>query len=304
MSAKGKRGSTRVASVTVAFNPSPWRLAQQVAALRNQVDDIVIVDNCSAYPLADMAQSPGGLVVLSLPENGGVAKGFNVGIDEAYRRGAKFVLLLDHDSIPAAGMVDALLEPYKTREGFEAGEIAGSGPRVTDNRDHKEYPFIQLGWLSNSHLRCVSRRFVPCDFLISSGALIAMEMFDRVGRFDESLFIDSVDFEWCCRARSYGFILVGACAARMDHQLGDYRRRVTQKLSLVVHSPPRIYYMTRNRLLLYRRPYVPLKWKMRDCLRLFAKFVAIMAFIPPRAAYARMTWRAIRDAFAGRGGKL
>jgi hypothetical protein len=35
-----------------------------------------------------------------------------------------------------------------------------------------------------------------------------------------------------------------------------------------------------------------------------AKFAATMLFVPPRMAYAGMTVRGIRDALAGRSGKL
>jgi rhamnosyltransferase len=73
---------------------------------------------------------------------------------------------------------------------------------------------------------------------------------------------------------------------------------------MVVHSPNRIYYMTRNRILLYWRPYMPLKWKLKDVLRWPAKLLAIIVLVRPRLEYAQMTVRAIRDAIARRGGKL
>ena len=98
-------------------------------------------------------------------------------------------------------------------------------------------------------------------------------------------------------------MLYGVCATHLDHRLGD-RRQAVFNVELVVHSPERVYYMTRNRFLLYRRGYMPLKRKLKDWLRWMAKFSATMMLIAPRAQYARMTARAIRDALTGRGGKL
>jgi rhamnosyltransferase len=183
--------------------------------------------------------------------------------------------------------------------------VAAVGPRVQDSRDPHDYPFIQLGWTHNRHVRCGTSpdEVIGCDFLISSGSLVPMEAFTTVGEFDEGLFIDSVDLEWCCRARDKGLMLYGVCAARLDHRLGD-RRQSVLNMELVVHSPERVYYMTRNRFLLYRRSYMPLKWKLKDLLRWMAKFSATMMLIAPRAQYARMTLRAIRDAIGGRAGKL
>jgi rhamnosyltransferase len=298
----------RVASITVAFNPDPARLSVQIAALRGQVQRIVIVDNGSKPAVASILDVDDPLItVVSLADNVGVAAGFNVGIETARRHAAEFVLLLDHDSIPAPGMVEALVSAYRrSTSAAGAPQVAAMGPRVTDIRDRLDYPFIRLGWMHNTHLRCAEARdsVLACDFLISSGSLIPMESFAAVGAFDEALFIDSVDLEWCCRARDRGLALYGVCDARLDHWLGDHRRTVLGAVTLVVHSPQRIYYMTRNRFLLYRRAYMPLKWKLKDFLRSLAKFVATMLLIPPRGEYARLTLQAVRDALGGRGGKL
>ena len=298
---------SKVSSITVAFNPNPERLAEHVRALQGEVDDIVVVDNGSERSVAGLLH-PGStsLRVLTLPGNGGVARGFNVGVAAARERGAEFVLLLDDDSLPTPGMVAELVATCRERSVPGAPQVAAVGPRVQDARDPQDYPFIRFGWTHNRHVRCGTTpgEIVACDFLISSGSLVPMEAFIAVGNFDEDLFIDSVDLEWCCRARARGLALYGVCAARLDHRLGDRRQTVLNAFELVVHSPERVYYMTRNRFLLYRRSYMPLKWKLKDMLRWLAKLFATLLLIAPRFEYARMTLRAIRDALAGRSGKL
>jgi rhamnosyltransferase len=300
-----------VVAVTVAFNPDTARLAAQLGALHGQVDEILILDNASDERVEDalrgrLGDEPGATPVkfITLDRNEGVARGFNIGARHAAAIGARFVLLLDDDSVPAPDMVARLLEGYRQGAAL-AGTVAAVGPRVNDPRDPREYPFIRLGWLHNPRVRCGgSRGIVACDFLISSGSLVALDALQSVGEFDEPLFIDSVDLEWCCRARARDFALYGVCAACLDHRLGDRRRVFLGFVQLVVHSPARIYYMTRNRFLLYRRPYMPLKWKLKDFLRALAKFTATMLFVAPRLEYARMTLRAIRDAAGRRGGEL
>jgi rhamnosyltransferase len=301
-------------SITVAFEPDIARLAQQLRALHGQVDAIVLVDNGSSpaverlladnrdrYPeLREAAPR-----VVTLAANEGMARGLNLGIAAARECGAAFVVLLDDDSVPAHDMVAQLLDAHARCAQAQA-PVAALGPRVSDARDKRDYPFIRLGWLRNHHAYCDAARdaVIPCDFLITSGKLLPVAMFDAVGPFEDGLFIDSVDREWCFRARSRGFALYGACAARLDHRLGESRRPAAFGLELVVHSPERLYYMTRNRFLLYQRGYVPLEWKLKDFLRVLAKFAATMLFVSPRGQYARMTGRAIRDALARRGGKL
>jgi rhamnosyltransferase len=308
--------AARISSITVAFNPELPRLAQQLRELAGQVGEMVVVDNGSQPPLQELfarhareyPQLGAAMVrLVTLPQNEGVARGLNVGVAAAREGGAEFVLLLDHDSVPAVDMVSHMMAAHE-REASRSGapRVAAMGPRVKDLRDSREYPFVRLGWLRNRHVRCGERvdEVVECDFLISSGTLVSLDAYARVGPFEEALFIDSVDREWCFRARHRGFVLQGVCAAQLDHRLGDLRRGVANGFELVVHSPVRLYYMTRNRMLLYQRGYVPLKWKLKDFLRVLAKFAAVMLFVSPRREYARMTLWAIRDAVAGRGGKF
>jgi rhamnosyltransferase len=300
------RTPPRIASITVTFNPDLSRLGEQLAALRGEVDERIVVDNASTPAIGELlAREEGPVHLLALDDNVGVAGAFNIGIGEARRRGADFALLLDHDSIPTPGMVAALVEGYRRSASLSGVPVAAVGPRVVDARDRKPYPFIRLGWTHNAHLHCAAdgEAAIACDFLISSGTLVSLEHFDRVGPFDETLFVDSVDLEWCCRARSLGFALYGVCGARLDHWLGDRRREVVRGVALVVHPPQRLYYMTRNRFLLYQRPYMPFKWKVKDILRVAAKFTATMLFLAPRREYCSMSWRALRDAIRGRGGK-
>ena len=306
----------RVSSVTVAFNPNPERLAEQVCALLDQVERIIIVDNGSSPSVKEILGGLGAarpelngprIQVIALESNKGVASGFNIGAREARSHGMEFMLLLDHDSVPGSDMVSLLVAAHRQCVALPgAHRVAAVGPRVNDLRDPHEYPFIRLGWLYNRRVRCVDAEqgVVACDFLISSGSLIALEVFAAVGEFDELLFIDSVDLEWCCRARARQFTLYGVCAALLDHRLGDHRRHLLSGTEMVVHSPQRIYYMTRNRILLYWRPYMPLKWKLKDLLRWPAKLFAIIVLVRPRLEYAQMAAWAIRDAVARRGGKF
>ncbi len=307
----------RVVSVTVAYNPDPRRLANQLAALQHQVEEIIIVDNGSVPSVKNIYTQPEIVALIGneprinlvvLPQNQGIASGFNIGIDAARQSGAEFVLLLDHDSIPAADMVSKLLDGFNPAINTDAAKtaVAAVGACIVDSRDKKDYPFIRFGWFRHQHIRCMdnSKKRVACDFLISSGSLVSISAFDKIGLFDEGLFIDNVDLEWCCRAKREKFSLYGVCEAELDHRLGDHRRRLWGCIDLVVHSPLRIYYMTRNRIRLYQRSYIPLKWKIKDMGRMIVKFLALMLFVSPRREYLRMTRLALRHGLANRQGPL
>lgn len=116
------------------------------------------------------------------------------------------------------------------------------------------------------------------DFLITSGSLIALNTFESVGLFDESLFIDNVDIEWCLRAAKQGYFCAGVSSAILMHHLGESVVNLFGR-SVHTHKPLRLYYRFRNSLLLYKRGYIPLCWKLRDgwflCLKtVFYAFIA------------------------------
>ena len=298
----------KVASVTIAFNPEKERFAAQLMALLTQVDRVIVVDNGSA-PAADTLVDTAiaeRIVWILEPRNQGIAAGLNHGISAARIAQADLVLCMDHDSIPQQDMVLRLTAALLELEQSDK-HVAAIGPRIMDRRAAEQFPFVRLGWLRNQKLRCIDQCApIWCDFLITSGSLARIAMFasEQVGALDESLFIDSVDMEWCYRARAKGYSLYGVCEATLDHRLGDERRQVWPGVTLVVHSPLRLYYMTRNRMALYQRGYIPLKWKLKDVLRMCVKLISILIFLAPRRRYLAMSFLAARDALRGSSGAI
>lgn len=63
--------------------------------------------------------------------------------------------------------------------------------------------------------------------------------------FDEKLFIDGVDNEWCWRAATKGYRFYIAENARIRHMLGKESRKIGNK-DISISSEFRIYYQFRN----------------------------------------------------------
>jgi rhamnosyltransferase len=297
-----------IASVTVAFNPDVPRIEMQLRALSEQVDVVIVVDNGCVIPLRSQLGDVGlakAIVWVVLDRNHGIAKGLNAGIAAARARHAEFVLCMDHDSVAPPGCVANLRLGLERVELTDA-KVAAVGPRISDPRG-RENPFIKLGWFKHRHQYCREGVLaLETDYLISSGCFARIRTYDdaSVGMLEEDLFIDNVDFEWCCRARSKGYKLYGICNAVLDHRLGDSRKAIAGQWSMIIHSPQRLYYMTRNRIVLYGRGYIPLRWKCKDVLRMVAKLTLTVIFVSPRMRYLELSLRGMRDALLGRLGPL
>lgn len=293
--------STRVCAVVVTYYPDHGALKQLLDAACPQVDAVVLVDNTPTSDAA--AREHEGVHVIRLQRNAGLAAAQNMGIAWARQQGHARVLLLDQDSVPGQGMVAALLDALA--RSHAEGAIGAAGPRFRDLREQRAAPFVRIGFPLNRKLWCEhAEQVMACDFLISSGSLIPMAVLDAVGGMDEGLFIDNIDLEWSFRARARGYVLHGVCAATMFHRLGDARRRMPLGLGhVVVHGPARLYYMMRNRVLLYRMPHTPGVWVAQDVPRIVAKLFLFGVMVGPRLRNLRYMLRGLYDGVRSRRGE-
>lgn len=291
-----------VCAVVVTHRPDLATLAEQLVALAPQVGRIVLVDDASPEArLRDFCAVHPDVTLLALPVNRGLAHALNAGIERARTlEGVTHVLLMDQDSVPAPDMVQRLGAAQAKLSA--RGKVAAVGPRFRDTREPADAPFVRIRFPFNRKLRCDGRcPEVRCDFLISSGCLVPLAVLDDVGGMDDALFIDNVDLDWCFRAMAAGYALYGVCAAGLSHRLGDARKRIAGfPRGIVVHPPRRLYYMMRNRVLLYRRAYTPRRWIAQDVPRLVVKLLLFALVVPPRRKNLHGMLAGLRAGMAGR----
>jgi rhamnosyltransferase len=296
-----------VAAVVVTYFPDLDRLRSVLGALAGQVEAIIVVDNSGdASMTAAIAEAcrASGATLLPQPTNRGLAAGFNAGLRAARLAGFTHGLLMDQDSLPQDDMVRRLAETWVTEN--PKREVAAVGPSFFDRRGAVPAPFSRVGFPANRPAPARERggSVFESDYLISSGCLIALKALDCVGELREDLFIDNVDMEWCFRARGKGLRLLGEGAAVLEHELGDGRVRLPFGRVAIVHGPRRLYYIMRNRVLLYWMPHVPWQWKAQDLLRLPVKFLIFSLLVRPRLENARHMLLGIWHGLVRRTGPL
>jgi rhamnosyltransferase len=284
-----------VTAIVVTYFPNIDVLMQQLRCMRNQVTHVIIVDNTPLVSNSVKQDYFEFATLLSQGSNLGLASGINIGLQKAKLLNAKYVVLLDQDSLPKADMVAKLL--YELENSKPGLRVAAVGPYYTDPRGALMTPFWNVGFPKNkAPALTLNYSHVSTDFLITSGCLIAMDALEDVGEMCGQLFIDNVDLEWCFRAKSKGWSLLGTYSTELTHQLGDEHIRMPPFMKLigkeivVRHSSTRLYYFMRNRILLYSMPHVPLTWKLQDVIRIPVKFLLgiIVAKSKREAAYAML----------------
>jgi rhamnosyltransferase len=273
-----------VCAVVVTYCPDPAELPHVVARIAPQVRRVLVIDNATPdrrFDLALPGPLPAGVELVRNPTNEGLGRAYNRGAGLAREAGCRFVLLLDQDSVVSTDLVEHLVLAHGDLQARE--RVGAVGASFVDAHTGRPAPFVRVGFPLNRKIPAPAHGFVEADFLISSGTLIALEVFDAIGGMDESLFIDNVDLEWSFRARAAGYRLFGVGDARMTHRIGHALHRLPLGLGhVIVHGPVRLYYMMRNRVLLYRRAHTPGVWIAQDLPRLVLKLLRLSLFVPPR----------------------
>jgi rhamnosyltransferase len=192
---------------------------------------------------------------IPLNENMGIGFAQNVGIKRAEELGYKHIIFFDQDSCVDKTLVENLYQSYCDLYNSDP-RIGVLGPRIVNKRTHELY---------KSH--CLSNDgYTIVPTLISSGSITRLSVIKDVGLFDESLFIDYVDHEWCWRCRKFGYHCIISSNISMLHSVG--KRSVSIfGLDFIESASFRYFYQYRNFLLLLRRDYVPIKWKIRTTVR-------------------------------------
>lgn len=303
----GPDRSAEVFGIIVTYNPAHDELLKLVHSVRPQLGSLLIVDN------GDGSALPAGLSghdvsILCLGENLGIAAAQNAGIASAVRQGSRFVLLLDQDSLPAADMVDRLMQAFLTLEA--AGErVAATGPAYIDQRQSGTHHRSAAPFVYRDGLRLRRRSIganadpVPADFLIASGCLIPLPVIEHTGTMTEELFIDYVDIEWGLRAGALGYRSFGVPAAAMQHALGD-KWIDWMGRQVPVHPPLRHYYMIRNAIWLALRPWIGWRWRLILFRRVAVQLIFFSLFVPGRHRHAAMMLKGLRHGLIRRMGRI
>ncbi len=290
---------TGVHAVVVSFQPDWQRLAAQFERLRQQVEHIVWIDNgsddraqASRQPWTRERVHP-----IWLDANRGLGHAQNLGIEWARGQGASHVLLMDDDSLPQPGMVAALLDALARDE-----HAAAAGPFYWDpRRAARDVFFRTRNGRVRRHACEDGAAIVDVDYTIASGCLIPSAFFDRVGLMREDFFIEWIDVEWCLRAHARGHRVLGVCAARLEHRLGDRMIRVGGR-ELPLHPPWRHYYQARNFVLMLRGVELDALTRWRYTLRQLARLLFFSTWPARRASYLRMWLLGLAHGLRGQSG--
>jgi rhamnosyltransferase len=277
-------GPDEILAVVVSYN-GRGKTVRTVEALLGHVGRVLVIDNGSeadSTELLETMASRSDLSMRFLGRNCGIGFALNCAIRFARDRGYRWLLTMDQDSVIDRTMVDefkaalrrnpawACLTPTLMLEG-----------RASDRGGDQ-----------------------AVDYAITSGNLVRVDVFDRIGWYDEGMFVDQLDFDFSLRVRTAGYEIHRVANATLYHELGDAGapQAFLGKFH-TFHSPLRRYYSYRNYLVLARRhgrhfPGFIIKLAAVHLVQL----LTIAMYGRDRARSFVFIWRGVRDFFLDRSG--
>ncbi|MFM4783533.1 glycosyltransferase family 2 protein [Aeromonas veronii] len=287
----------KVGAVIVSYHPDDL-FESRVSNIARSVDHVVVVDNTPNGARASFVNNR--VIYIELKNNFGIARALNVGVSKLLDMGCELSFLFDQDSEPSSKVFKTMLHSYANF--FSTDGLVILGTSYFDTRMNVWSPFISFnGFRLERRSPLGVDKLIPADYIITSGTLLSRRVWERVGEFDESLFIDYVDIEWCLRAKNKGVSIYGEPRCVMTHTLGDEPISVFGR-RLPVHSPIRHYYFFRNCISLLRRNYIPMPFKVREFCILPIRFFVYALFTRNKSAHISKMCRGILDGLLSKSG--
>ena len=264
--AKAPKGNA--CAIVVTYQPDAL-IIDRLGIVLAQFPRVIVVDNASdetkqALLMTLAAEQKISLIVNQA--NLGIAKALNQGMAQALLEGFSWAVTLDQDSEVFPDMLETLLR-VNDQCGFDKVFVGGNYENVNKKRNFVD---CETG----------GKGFLERKTLITSGTLMPLQMAAALGGFRED-YIDSVDHEFCLRARANGFKILITCKPIMRQRIGSTIEASPwlSNFASFNHSPLRKFYIARNTLVTARE-YCGREpaWALRQGWRLLSDFGSILVF--------------------------
>ncbi|ADB40908.1 glycosyltransferase [Spirosoma linguale] len=216
-----------IAGVVILYNPHE-QVFENIKTYLYQVSYLYVVDNSDNLTVNTNVslKEISNIRYISNNGNKGVAYALNIASQTAIEDGYSYLLTMDDDSKAPSNMVMNMLNFLNSSSIYK-----------------------KIAILSAVHSKCghlhLSKSVL---YTMTSGNLLNLEAYQKVGGFNDGLFIDHVDHEYNIRVRNAGFHIVELCSIKLQHRLGTLKSFTVfgKKIIYISHSPIRFYYFVRN----------------------------------------------------------
>ncbi len=230
-----KERENRIAAVCILYNPGN-EVIDNIKSYIKDVEIVYVYDNSEIQNLSlkTELEKINNVIYISSGVNDGIAKAVNITGRIALEADMDWLVTFDQDSYAEEGMLRQMKEYADSN--MCSSDIGIISPSYSYNSSevHGNYN-IDYSFF---------------DKVMQSGAMNNLRIMEATGGYDENLFIDQVDYEYCIRIRLAGYKIVKVNNALLRHNTYDAEVEIKHidgyKIYINKYSDSRYYYIYRN----------------------------------------------------------
>lgn len=226
----------KLAGIIVVYNPNYEQLISNIFSLIDDVDILILYQNSKiVFDESILSKLSYKVILLGDAENKGIATALNDGVKWAIQNNFTHVLTLDQDSCFYVGHLKdfkkLIINSNLINVGVYCPNICNHGNLLISSDEN--------------HIK------VPDS--ITSGSIFPIKVFSNCGFFEDKLFIDAVDYEFCYRIyQQKKLITIIFPKIILKHEVG-YPTKIRFGLITDNYSSFRTYFIIRNHIIIWKR---------------------------------------------------
>lgn len=228
------KNEMKILAVVVIYNPDIDLLKQNLDAFRNSVAETILWDNTPGGSQIEID----GLKVYATGKNMGLPYAYNFAYRYAKEHGFTHLMTMDQDSVWVG--FDRYIQQIEEKNEIAVYTVSPNQSRCSGVQEEMNHG-------------------------INSGSVIPLLILDATKGFCDNFFIDVVDvyFQYQVKELGYKIYLVGNCYLKQRFGM-PVKKKVfgVMSVSSSNYSPMRLYGITRNYILLFKRFHLAIQHRI------------------------------------------
>ncbi len=215
----------KISGVVVLYNPDKDYI-DNIKSYIDDIDELYVIDNS---PKRNKLFEDKKINYIFNNDNLGVAKALNMAAKESIKNGYKWLLTMDQDTKFNSGVMKRMIDYISNNDCSNTGIVV---PWHNTKLDIKKSKDIIDNPLT----------------VMTSGNLVNLDIYEKIGGYNEDFFIDGIDIEYCLKLKKNKYNIVRLNDVEIMHDLGDieYHKFLGKTFLTTNHNYIRRYYISRN----------------------------------------------------------
>jgi len=231
----------KLSAAVILYNPDE-NMYENILSYALYVTQLIIVDNSTLHNkklIRKLQDKLPNLIYINNQANLGIATALNIACEKAIECHSDWILTMDQDSrfLNFPAYIQCL--------------------EKLDNTDNIAILAANTMWNTENVIEKTNCIYEEKFIVITSANFLNLKLFHTIGKFEEKLFIDMVDHDYCLRAQINNFKILFFENIIVNHSMGNLFQRknlITGKIrNKIEHNPQRVYYIIRNYLYTWKK---------------------------------------------------